>query len=38
MLGSGETTAEQALKVMGDAALGIITAWHYDYKGTAPLN
>ena len=34
VLGSGETTAEQALKVMGDAGLGIITAWHYDYKGT----
>ena len=32
VLGSGETTAEQALKVMGDAGLGIITAWHYDYK------
>ena len=32
ILGSGETTAEQALKSMGDASLGIITAWHYDYK------
>ncbi len=32
ILGSGETTAEQALASMGDAALGIITAWHYDYK------
>ncbi len=31
-LGSGETTAEQALKSMGDAGVGIITAWHYDYK------
>lgn len=31
ILGSGETTAEQALKSMGDAGLGIITAWHYDY-------
>ena len=31
-MGSGETTAEQALKSMGDAGLGIITAWHYDYK------
>ena len=38
VLGSGETTAEQALKVMGDAGLGIITAWHYDYKGTSPRN
>jgi len=25
-------TAEAALKSMGDASLGIITAWHYDYK------
>ena len=31
VLGSGETTAEQALKSMGDSALGIITAWHYEY-------
>jgi branched-chain amino acid transport system substrate-binding protein len=38
ILGSGETTAEQALKVMGDAGLGIISAWHYDYKSGAPLN
>lgn len=38
ILGSGETTAEQALKSMGDAGLGIITAWHYDYKLDNPLN
>src|SRR5713226_9370884 len=38
VLGSGETTAEQALKMMGDAGLGMISAWHYDYKSTAPLN
>jgi branched-chain amino acid transport system substrate-binding protein len=38
ILGSGETTAEQALGSMGDAALGIISAWHYDYKGKAPEN
>ncbi len=38
MLGSGETTAEQALKAMGDAGLGLISAWHYDYKSNAPLN
>jgi branched-chain amino acid transport system substrate-binding protein len=31
ILGSGETTAEQALKSMGDSSLGIITAWHYEY-------
>src|SRR5437870_5423669 len=38
ILGSGETTSEQALKGMGDAGLGMISAWHYDYKGDAPLN
>src|SRR4029453_16846654 len=38
VLGSGETTAEQALKAMGDAGLGIISAWHYDYKSNGPLN
>ncbi|HEY2183542.1 MAG TPA: ABC transporter substrate-binding protein [Xanthobacteraceae bacterium] len=38
VLGSGETTSEQALKTMGDSALGIISAWHYDYKSSAPLN
>jgi branched-chain amino acid transport system substrate-binding protein len=34
ILGSGETTSEQALKSMGDASLGIITAWHYEYTDT----
>jgi branched-chain amino acid transport system substrate-binding protein len=38
VLGSGETTAEAALKGMGDNALGIITAWHYDYMSNNPLN
>src|SRR5262245_40828930 len=38
VLGSGETTAEAALKSMGDTALGIITAWHYDYMSANPLN
>ena len=38
VLGSGETTAEQALKSMGDASLGIITAWHYDYMDKNPKN
>ena len=38
ILGSGETTSEQALKSMGDAGLGIISAWHYDYKSDAPRN
>ena len=34
ILGSGETTSEQALKSMGDTSLGIITAWHYEYTDT----
>src|SRR5512145_983330 len=38
VFGSGEATAEAALKAMGDNALDIITAWHYDYKLDNPLN
>jgi branched-chain amino acid transport system substrate-binding protein len=38
VLGSGETTAEAALKSMGDTALDIITAWHYDYTSKNPEN
>src|SRR5688572_19825303 len=38
VLGSGETTAEAALKAMGDNALDIITAWHYDYTDKNALN
>ena len=32
ILGTGELTGEQALEGMGKTSLGIITAWHYDYK------
>ena len=38
ILGSGETTAEAAVKAMGENSLGIVTAWHYDYKLDNPLN
>ena len=38
VLGSGEATAEAALKAMGDNAIDIITAWHYDYKLDNQLN
>jgi branched-chain amino acid transport system substrate-binding protein len=38
VLGSGEATAEAALKAMGDNALDIITAWHYDYMSKNKLN
>jgi branched-chain amino acid transport system substrate-binding protein len=38
ILGTGELTGEQALKSMGDASLGILTAWHYDYLQDNPEN
>ena len=38
ILGTGEVTAESALKGMGEASLGIITAWNYDYFQDAGIN
>jgi len=38
ILGTGEIASEDALKSMGDVGLGIITAWHFDYAGTAQAN
>jgi len=38
ILGQGEVTEENALKVMGDAALGLITAFHYDYNHKSAAN
>jgi branched-chain amino acid transport system substrate-binding protein len=38
ILGQGEITEENALKVMGDAALGLITAFHYDYNHKSAAN
>ena len=32
VLGQGEITDENALKVMGDVGLGMITVFHYDYN------
>jgi ABC-type branched-subunit amino acid transport system substrate-binding protein len=32
ILGQGELTYDEALKSMGDASIGIITAMHYDYN------
>ena len=32
IMGTGEIADESALKSMGDVALGIVTAWHYDYS------
>ena len=38
ILGQGEITSEDALKSMGDDAIGIITAFHYDYNHDSPMN
>jgi branched-chain amino acid transport system substrate-binding protein len=36
VLGTGDLTSEQALKSMGDAGLGIITAWNFDHNLELP--
>jgi len=38
ILGQGEITEENALKVMGDSALGLITAFHYDHNHKSKVN
>ena len=38
VLGQAEITDERALASMGDIAIGIITASHYDYTHRSPLN
>jgi branched-chain amino acid transport system substrate-binding protein len=38
ILGTGEVTDDAALKNMGDAAVDIITAWHYDHNHDSKLN
>src|SRR5947209_4114330 len=38
ILGQGELTSEDALKNMGEAGLGIITAFHYDYNHQSAMN
>jgi len=38
ILGQGEITEENALRVMGDAALGLVTAFHYDYNHKSAAN
>jgi branched-chain amino acid transport system substrate-binding protein len=38
ILGQGELTFEEALKGMGNAGLGIITAFHYDYNHQSAKN
>jgi branched-chain amino acid transport system substrate-binding protein len=38
IMGQGELTEEAALKAMGDAAIGIVTAFQYDYTHKSNLN
>jgi branched-chain amino acid transport system substrate-binding protein len=38
ILATGEITSDEALQSMGDLALGIITAWHFDHAGTSKAN
>jgi branched-chain amino acid transport system substrate-binding protein len=38
ILGQGEITEENARKVMGDAALGLVTAFHYDANHQSAAN
>jgi branched-chain amino acid transport system substrate-binding protein len=38
IMGQGELSEESALKAMGDAAIGIITAFHYDHTHDSALN
>jgi branched-chain amino acid transport system substrate-binding protein len=38
ILSTGEPVDEQALKAMGDIAIGRISAWHYDYNHDSKAN
>jgi branched-chain amino acid transport system substrate-binding protein len=38
VMGQGELTYEEALKSMGDAGLGLITAFHYDFNHQSAKN
>ncbi len=38
ILGQGELTEDEALRSMGDAALGIVTVYHYDHNHDSALN
>ena len=38
IMGTGEVTDETALKSMGDAGIGIISGWHYDYNHQSKMN
>ncbi|HZQ13735.1 MAG TPA: ABC transporter substrate-binding protein [Pseudolabrys sp.] len=38
VMGQGEITDEHALEAMGDAAIGIVTAFHYEYSHKSKVN
>jgi branched-chain amino acid transport system substrate-binding protein len=38
IMGQGELTEENALKATGEAAIGIVTAFHYDYTHESAMN
>ena len=38
LMGTGEFTDDSAIKQMGDAALGILTAWNYDHNHNSKMN
>jgi branched-chain amino acid transport system substrate-binding protein len=38
IMGTGELTDDSAIKQMGDAALDVITAWHYDHNHDSKMN
>jgi len=38
IIGQGELSEESALKAIGEAAIGIVTAFHYDYTHDSALN
>lgn len=38
VMGQGEITSDEALKGMGDAAIGIITSFHYDWNHKSKTN
>jgi branched-chain amino acid transport system substrate-binding protein len=38
ILGQGEITSEDALKSLGDDAIGVVTAFHYDYNHQSAMN
>jgi branched-chain amino acid transport system substrate-binding protein len=38
IMGDGELTDEKALAAVGDAAIGVVTAFHYDYTLKSTLN